>query len=149
MGCAGVCAVEGSRGPAGAVALPPYAPCARPHDSARQRTAFHASDTTPLARHAPPRARSTVAGGSYFCDIYWSPGPNTVFLNDDSSTSGYRPIPNTWHHLVWTYTGASSTAILSVYVDGQLSTAVGRQLAIIQVPYIHLGSCEFRGSGRF
>ena len=79
------------------------------------------------------------AGGFFNCDIYYSPGPNTVQVLTDATT-GFRPIPNIWHHIVMTYTGTAADSMISIYLDGQLSTAVPRTLNILRVNHMHIGS---------
>ena len=90
------------------------------------------------------------AGGHFNCDIYWSGGPSVVQI-EDGAVTGYRPTPNQWHHLVSTYTGnpnpnpalapvPGGSTLMSVFIDGQLSTAVPRSLSIVASTYIHIGS---------
>lgn len=78
------------------------------------------------------------AAGAFDCDISYNQG-NGLEMVISGQTSGYRPIPNVWHHVVVSYSGGVGP--WSVFVDGQqVSSLAGRSISTTRMANIHIGS---------
>ena len=64
----------------------------------------------------------------YACDYGWSASQDTAAVPG----SGFRPLPNRWHHVVYTYTGAAGAPayLLSGYLNGARYLSAAQQLSI-------------------
>lgn len=87
---------------------------------------------------------NTVGGASSFynCDAPWS----TEILANGGTTSaagfGQRPAPLMWHHVVFTYTGTTSSPQLTLtqYLDGQVNSVRSSLSLAIRKDDLRVGS---------